>query len=159
MKGLVSVTSKETSSPVAAPSPPVNIFGLLFMPFTTVLTTLKLLDNVVTVKVRSPRTALLRESKALSEGELVRVGTFPDGGLTESVGKILYISILTRVMSNKESPLGKSPMNVAWSTVVPRVAMKSSAASISISPPPGGLEAMPIKPSGDPVLKENGEVA
>jgi hypothetical protein len=37
--------------------------------------------------------------------------------------------------------------------------MKSSAASILITPGLDGLEAMPIKPSGDPVLKLNGEVA
>src|SRR5712692_9065031 len=62
-------------------------------------------------------------------------------------------------MLDKGAPLGKSPMNVAWLTVVSRVAMKSSAASISSSPGLGGLEAMPILPSGDPVLKLKGELA
>ena len=95
MKGLVSVTSKETSSPVTGPSPPVNWFGILFIPFTTELATVKLLADIVAVKMRSPSTVLLRESKALSEGELTRVGTLPEGGLTESRGKTLYISIFT----------------------------------------------------------------
>ena len=62
-------------------------------------------------------------------------------------------------MSNKDAPLGKSPMKVAWSIVVSRVATKSSAASISSSPALGGLEAIPIDPSGDPVLKLKGELA
>src|SRR5713226_9361936 len=62
-------------------------------------------------------------------------------------------------MSDKGASLGKSPMKVAWLTVVSRVAMKSSAASISSRPTLGGLEAIPIKPSGEPVLKLNAEVA
>jgi hypothetical protein len=129
------------------------------MPFRTVLATLKLVANVVAVKVRSPTTALLRESNATSDGEFTRVGTFPEGGLTESNGKTLYISMFNRVTSSKDAPLGKSPMKVAWLTVVSLVVIKSSAGSILVTPGLDGLEAEPIKPSGDPVLKLNGEVA
>jgi len=120
---------------------------------------LKLLADIVAVKARSPTTVLLRESNATSDGEFARVGTFPEGGLTESNGKTLYISMFNRVTSSKDAPLGSSPTKVAWLTVVSLVAMKSSVASISITPGLDGLEAMPIRPSGDPVLKLNGEVA
>ena|SRR2546427_7770727 len=43
--------------------------------------------------------------------------------------------------------------------VVADVKMKSSAASISTNPPLDGLDAVAILPSGEPVLKKNGELA
>ena len=52
----------------------------------TEFVTLKLAFRSVVVNVRSA-SALLRASKSTSEGELARVGTWPDGGLTESNGK------------------------------------------------------------------------
>ena len=55
------------------------------MPLRTELATVKELLRTVVVKLRFEAT-VPRESNALSEGELVRVGTLPDGGLVESLG-------------------------------------------------------------------------
>ena len=61
--------------------------------------------------------------------------------------------------SVKGTPIGNNPVNVAELIVVASLKMKSSAASVSRGPLLDGLEAMPINPSGEPVLKLNGVTA
>ncbi len=75
-----------TSCPVTGPSPPVNWFGKRLIPLTTEFAAVKLglSTRDVKLKVEEPE---LRMSNAVSEGELVRVGTVPFGGLVESSGK------------------------------------------------------------------------
>ncbi len=120
------------------------------------LATLKLVVNTVVVKL-SPPDVLFRASKEKSDGEFVRVGTFPDGGFVEFKGKIRYNSIPTSPML--DPPEGNNPVKVAFLIVAAWFRTKSSPVSVSIFPVLAGLEAVPTFPSGTPLLKWNGEVA
>jgi hypothetical protein len=59
--------------------------GFLFMPFSTELFAVKVLERTLAVNFRSA-VPLLRGLKAMSEGEFTRVGTLPLGGNAESLG-------------------------------------------------------------------------
>src|SRR5438874_8539743 len=58
-------------------------------------------------------------------------------------------------MSPTAASKGIRPVKVAWSMMVGVLRMKSSADSISILPGLSGRDAVAIKPSGLPVVKEN----
>ena len=61
------------------------LVGLLLMPFSTELFTVKVLERTLAINFRSA-VPLLRELKATSEREFTRVGTLPLGGNAESLG-------------------------------------------------------------------------
>ena len=82
---MAKFTENCTSSPVTGPSPPGGVDGRWIPPGCTELAAVKLADTTPGVKVRP-----LVESRswnATSEGELTRVGTFPEGGKVEVLGK------------------------------------------------------------------------
>src|SRR6266852_2407575 len=75
------------TSPLAGPSPWVTLVGALLMPFTTVFRTEPLGFSRLVLKTSVPRLpSRVAVSTSTSDGELTRVGTFPDGGF-ESFGK------------------------------------------------------------------------
>src|ERR1043166_2759920 len=134
MGGLNS-TVIDTSSPVTAPSPLVLWAGLLLIAFTTEFDALKLALTIVAENERLPSAlSLVAESISTSAGELVRVGTFPDGGNAESPGKTWYISTSTSLMLARSVPNGSSPVNVALLMTTDCVSRKSSAVSAWIFP-------------------------
>ncbi len=82
---MVKTTLNSTSSPVTPLSPPVVWPGKAWMPpGCTELPAVKLAEITPGAKVKPPFEA--RESNATSDGELTRVGTFPEGGKVESFG-------------------------------------------------------------------------
>src|SRR6266481_1044895 len=127
------------------------------MPFTTVFATVKLELTRVAVKLSVPKLpSRVAESISTSEGELARVGTFPEGGSTESAGNTWYTSTSTFPISAGVAPEGIKPKMVAPLMTVVSVRIKSSAVSVSSLPPLGGWDSAPSRPSGLPVLKKNG---
>src|ERR1700733_13221587 len=79
-----SIINENISSwPVTRPSPPVNWFGNLWIPFTTEFNAEKLELSTVVEKLRVPAPEL-RSLNSTSEGELTRVSTPGPGGSVES---------------------------------------------------------------------------
>ncbi len=116
------------------------------------------------VNVRPPP-PLSRDSKATSEGEFTRVGTWEvekTGSplvrpTSESAGNTRYISTRTVPMLPSDDPVGMRPWNVALVSLrEPPLTTKSSADSISILPALSGRDAVAILPSTSPVLKKKG---
>src|SRR6266568_8687145 len=102
MIGGSKVTVIWTSSPEAGPSPWVTLRGALLIPSTTVFCTEKLELSRLELKASVPRLpSRVAEATSTSPGEFTRVGTLPDGGLTESFGKTRYTSISTLVMLDR----------------------------------------------------------
>src|SRR5689334_10263979 len=99
----------------------------------------------VEVENDNPPAELSRESKATSDGELARVGTFGVLTVFESKGKTRYISTITcETLGKPPVPATSSPVNEADVMLVADPTRKSSAASIS-KPAVPGREAMAIK--------------
>src|SRR5258708_37374059 len=62
-------------------------------------------------------------------------------------------------MLDSGAPVGMNPMKVACLMSEPWPRTKSSAVSVSNSPVPDGLDKVPIKPSGVPVLNNKAALA
>src|SRR5215467_9059 len=124
------------------------------MLFTTVLATLKVPLNTLTVNASVPLLeSRVAEPISTSEGELTRVGTLLSKG-PESKGKIWYNSTSTCVIFASGVPEGTNPIIVAWLITVVSGRMKSSAVSVSTLPALAGRDAAPNRPSGAPVVKK-----
>src|SRR5215467_10565412 len=88
----------------------------------------------------------------------MRVGTLGVRLVSESSGNTRYISSTVPARLRSETPpLTRIPKKVMWLMLVACVSTKSSADSISklVAEVPG-REALPIRPFGLPVVKENG---
>ena len=86
VEGIGEVDGELHFSPGDGALAPVVMLGSGWMPLRTELAAVKLEFKSVVCTVKPPPAVLVRSVRATSDGEFTRVGTVPDGGLTESFG-------------------------------------------------------------------------